>query len=379
MRKCEETCLIKYGSRNPFGSKIINEKMKEHVLAKYGVEYTAQIPEVRQKMLEGKKRTAYNKIKTKYEGIYEPLFTLDEYQGTGKYYQWKCVKCGNIFTSMYNNGSIRSRCFNCNPRKGVIRQSSYEREIIDYCKSLGYDAIQGNRSIIWPQELDIVITSKKLAIEINGDYWHSTKVNHDPNYHLNKDDLCEKQGYQLFQFFEYEWKNQKQFIKNKIRAALNIYDEHISAKKCDIKEIDLLQANSFLENNNGEKISSSNIILALFFQNEIIAVMNFLNNEITNYFTIKHICGGASRLLKYYKNVYNPKFLITYADRRTSGSDLYKKLGFIEFTRTSPNICWINSKAKDLIKNVDENVDLSEKGYVKHYDAGKIGYIKIYQ
>jgi hypothetical protein len=40
------------------------------------------------------------------------------------------------------------------------------------------------------------------------------------------------------------------------------------------------------------------------------------------------VIGGASKLLKYFERNYNPKSLISYADRRYSNGKLYYSLGF---------------------------------------------------
>nr|WRK65287.1 CsrMutH archaeal HJR family nuclease [Marseillevirus futianmevirus] len=43
----QETCLKKYGSKNPFGSKEIREKVKKTVIERYGTEFVTQNPEVK--------------------------------------------------------------------------------------------------------------------------------------------------------------------------------------------------------------------------------------------------------------------------------------------------------------------------------------------
>jgi hypothetical protein len=40
------------------------------------------------------------------------------------------------------------------------------------------------------------------------------------------------------------------------------------------------------------------------------------------------VIGGASKLLKYFEINYNPKSIISYADRRYSNGKLYYALGF---------------------------------------------------
>ena len=166
MRKCEETCLTKYGVKNPFASDEVKEKIKQQYLEIYGVTHNQQIPEVKEKTLLSKKVTAYNKIKEKFKNEYLPLFSLDEYQGTNKLYKWKCVKCENEFSAKYSNGKLIGRCFKCYPRKRIII-SNLEKELVEFCKQYYPNLIENDRQLIKPKELDIVIPELKIAIEFN--------------------------------------------------------------------------------------------------------------------------------------------------------------------------------------------------------------------
>ena len=66
-----------------------------------------------------------------------------------------------------------------------------EKELVEFCKQYYPDLIENDRQLIKPYELDIVIPELKLAIEFNGDYWHSKKFKAD-NYHQMKIDMCKE-------------------------------------------------------------------------------------------------------------------------------------------------------------------------------------------
>lgn len=53
------------------------------------------------------------------------------------------------------------------------------------------------------KELDLYSEKHKLAIEVNGVYWHSIDFK-DKDYHLNKTDRCEKMGIRLLHFTDKE-------------------------------------------------------------------------------------------------------------------------------------------------------------------------------
>ena len=105
---------------------------------------------------------------------------------------------------------------------GAQNTSSPEREI----RELFPDATFGNRKILSGLELDVYIPKAKLAIEFNGNYWHS-ELKKDEDYHQKKTIACAKQGIQLIHIFEYEWDDistQKKIlnlIKSKYNPKLN--------------------------------------------------------------------------------------------------------------------------------------------------------------
>ena len=54
------------------------------------------------------------------------------------------------------------------------------------------------------------------------------------------------------------------------------------------------------------------------------------------------VIGGAGKLLKYFERNYNPKSIITYADRSYSQGNMYKQLGFNLLNISEPNYCYLN-------------------------------------
>ncbi len=142
------------------------------------------------------------------------------------------------------------------------------------------------------------------------------------------------------------------------------------------------------------------IKLGLFHQDELVAVMTFgkprfnknYEYELIRYATSKHVIGGASKLLKYFERKFNPKSIITYADRRFSQGNMYYKLGFNYLNLAPANYWWINStnlynryqtqkhKLKTLLKKFDENLSESENMFLNHfnkiYDCGNLVFIK---
>jgi len=53
------------------------------------------------------------------------------------------------------------------------------------------------------------------------------------------------------------------------------------------------------------------------------------------------VIGGASRLFSYFIKNYNPKEVVSYADRSFSNGNLYKQLGFSFIHKTEPNYYYV--------------------------------------
>ena len=94
--------------------------------------------------------------------------------------------------------------------------------MFEFIKTLCNDAVQRERNIISPYELDIYIPSKRIAVEYNGLAWHSEKFkgNGTKTYHLMKTNLCKENGIKLIHFFEDEWLEKKEIVKSVLTEIL---------------------------------------------------------------------------------------------------------------------------------------------------------------
>lgn len=239
------------------------------------------------------------------------------------------------------------------------RTSKTELEIFQFVKNNCDHNVLHNDNLLLGQELDIYIPELKLAIEFNGIFWHSDKFR-DKKYHLNKTELCEKQGVQLIQIWEDDWKYKKEIVKSMILNKLGKIKNKIFARKCDIKEInDNILVKNFLINNHLQGFVGSKIKLGLFYQNELVSLMTFGQQRKSmgskaseNIFELLRFCnklninivGGASKLFNYFIKNYNPKEIITYADRCWSNGNMYLKLGFNFMKKTKPNYNYFDRK-----------------------------------
>ena len=452
--KTRKTNLQKYGVQNPFASEYVKQKIKQTNLQKYGVQHNMQNDKIKQKakktfikkygvdnpnkskQVRSKTRqtnlerygacqlsnsqiilrkrfvTFFAKILDRIKDYVVPMFELSQYNGYYKnqQYKWKCVKCGGEFystihTSNFGRDSFKiPRCLNCYPY--VSGFSYLQKQVVNFIGSnINYIIKEHDNLTIKPYELDIYIPQKNMAFEFDGNYWHSEKIK-DSNYHLMKTQMCLQKGIQLIHIFQDQWLYQQEIAKDRIKNILGIYDNRIFARKCTIKQIPSDICNQFLDINHIQGHDNSKIRLGLFYNEELISVMTFSKPRFNrNYeyqlvrFASKlgiQVVGGASKLLKYFERNYNPKSLISYADRRYSNGKLYYALGFQFLNNSEPNYWWIKNrnkytryqcqkhKLKQLLgqdkfdQNLSESQNMYLNGFNKIYDCGNMVFVKQY-
>ena len=216
--KIKQTNLERLGVEYPAQNKEVQEKAKQTNLERYGCINPFQNKEVREKVKQIFHVKSFDYLIPKFiEYGVAPLFPKEEYTGYDKTYRWKC-KCGNIFEQkIYTTNHVEEcpylpHCWKCYPR--MSGESKSELELLDFVKQYYSNAHKDNE-LIKPKELDIVIPELKLAIEFDGDYWHSVEhylENHDNldgyyGCHLNKTIETNKKCYRLIHIWENESNN----------------------------------------------------------------------------------------------------------------------------------------------------------------------------
>lgn len=260
------------------------------------------------------------------------------------------------------------------------------------------------------QELDFYIPEKKLAIEVDGSYWHS-QILKDPKYHQNKSLECLNAGVRLIHIFEYEWiqDETREKIKQILRNALDSNIQTIYARKCYIKEIDTDIEREFLNRCHLQGYASSSIKYGLYSQqgDELISIMTFGASRFNNQYQYElirycnkpqiRVMGGAEKLFKRFIKDHNPEQIISYCSMSKFNGGVYSRLGFSRADRfiTEPNYVWVpynfsNDKTvltryqTQIKKLKDQGLDvyghtedeiMQNRGYFKIYDSGNMRFI----
>ena len=407
IEKFKQTCIEKYGTDHYMKNTEFKKKYIENINSKYGVNSVFQLNSVKEKTKEGIRNHAW-KFLTEYLYNIELLTTKDEFfkienLNNDNAIKLKCKNCGEIFNSFWNDGYAK-QCPKCFPK--MHGTSQLEKQVEEFISNF-YVCDTHNKKIISPLELDIYISEKKLAIEFDGLYWHSEESGKSNNYHLTKTLECEKQGIQLIHIFENEWLTKQDIVKSRLKNLLGIYDKTIFARKCEIKEVDSNISKEFQDENHIQGSVNAKVNLGLYYDNELISLMTFGKCRFDKKhewellrFCNKlgyHIPGSASKLLKYFERNYNPKSLVSYADRRWSQGKVYTKLGFTFSHASTPNYWYLKNnnttklysrinfqkyKLKNLLENFDENKteveNMKANGYNRIFDCGNMVFEKIY-
>jgi len=425
--KREETCQSKYGDRH-FNNRALMKKTK---LERYGDEKytnTKQAKETKKLRygnenfvnIEKRKQTVkrLKKSNISRSKLY-PKFNLHNLNK--KYIEENFVKNGLFMSEEFMN------YFNCketwmNVKLRELDVYIEKREKIEEKINKEFDNIfiVRDKNIIKPLEIDLLNVEYKFGIEYNGLIWHSygkSSYNRFDNHieedytkynHLNKTNLMEDKGYQLFHIFENEWldKNKKSIWTSIIKDKLN-KNKKISVRECTIKEVSVQEARIFIDENHLQGYIRSKIKIGLYYKGELISIMTFrktrpdrdIEYELVRLCAKKgySIQGGYSMLLEYFEKEYKPKSLISYANRRWTSNTFYEENGLEFAYKTGPKYFYFlpnkrelftinkyqKDKVKELVSNYDYRVNETENmynnGYRKIYDSGDAVYIKIYQ
>ena len=268
-----------------------------------------------------------------------------------------CSEYFNTGTNWVNQKKLLFNIIEPNKQNQELEQF----DVFNFIKAIYKGEILYNkRTIIPPQELDIYIPEKKLAIEFNGIYWHSVNNGTNKNYHQQKSKLCREKEIRLIHIYEDEWNDEhkREIIKDIIRHALNIptYENKIYARKCIIKEIENKDYNDFCNKYHIQGTKGAQVKLGLFYNDKLVQIASFGKSRYDKQYewewirgcpaSNNNVIGGTSKLFKYFIKKYNPKSIVCYADFNKFDGRGYKECGFKFIKITAPDKFYYDTKNK---------------------------------
>jgi len=295
-------------------------------------------------------------------------------------------------------------------------RSDIELTIQRYIESLGVTVDPNNRQVIKPKEIDLWMPEYKIGIEYNPTFTHNSTIGGFDNkpksrlYHKDKSDAVKSEGAFLFHIFGYEWRNKRAIIQSMIRNLFGKNELSIGARKLQIRDVSYTDACAFLNNNHLQGAIKAKVYIGLYtVDGELIAIMTFNHLRHTigrtkmpkddSIWELSRFCtklntsipGGASKLLKYFINEYNPSKIISFSDDAHVRGTLYGNLGFVRQYTTKPRYVWVDKYDKTVYSRVscqknklrklfnDPEIDIEHKteveimtehGFLQVFDSG---------
>lgn len=337
--KQRDTFLQKYGVDNPMKddtiAKMLSDIMsspehveahRQHLLEKYGVTCTNDIPGVREKMIE---------TTMKNHGV--PYYVLSpEYLNPEK---------SNVISQV--NKSVAKRLNGCE----IFTEFEYRIDRKCY---------------------DIHILDTNILLEIDPTYTHNAIGNHwdkkgmDKNYHLEKTKLAVENGYRCIHVFD--WDDVDKVLQ------LLVSKQTIYARKCAVADIDYNTAGKFeLQYHLQGDCRGQQVCLGLYYEGELVEVMTFGKPRYNKKYQweLLRLCthsdykvtGGASKLFSYFIREYKPESIISYCDLAKFDGRVYEQLGFHHVKDTEPQKVWSKGSEK-----ITDNL-LRQRGFDQLFSA----------
>ncbi len=390
--------IVKYGTTNVLVSKHGKDLSLQTLQSKYGVDNVMRSPEIKHKKLHN----SYDNLIQQWPDV-TPLFTVDVWKGWGLHnvYTWRCNTCSHIFEAAC--WSVQPKCTKCNPRN--ISQG--HKQISEFLTSLSIEHSNNDRSVISPNELDIYIPARKLAIEYDGLYWHREQ-SVGKKYHLGKTQQCIQQGITLIHIFEDEWNTKQDVVKSILKSKLGL-NQKIAARKTNIKQVDHKTKKTFLNQYHIQGSDRhSGVNLAMFFGEQMVGVATFckprsvgVKTRFNHFWELARmaflpdttIVGGVGKFLAHFKSLGVAKGLYTFADLRYSNADSNGYNQLMVFSHlTTPNYWYFNSScqqrwhrynfAKHVLPNkltnfnpeLTEFENMTNNGFFRIWDCGNACY-----
>jgi len=231
--------------------------------------------------------------------------------------------------------------------------------------------------------------NNKLAINVDGLYWHSELVKDDKYYHFHMRKAYEDLGLKILQFREDEVNYKLDILESMINNQL-FKSKKIHGRKTNICTINQKDADQFLTENHlmgrikarhiGLKINDKLIMMISYkVSNNILKIERTVskNNHI--------VMGGFSKLLKHLEGSLESINEIHYwVDLRYGTGNFLKQIGFIhshdilgwKWTDLNKTYNRLHCRANMDIRKISQKEHAKELGLVKIYDAGQRLWIK---
>lgn len=266
-------------------------------------------------------------------------YSLVNYTRAHKKITIVCRAHGAFMQTPTNHLTGKAGCSKCNHMKSAAEDSIFAL-VSNYTH-----AIQRDRKVIAPKELDILLPERNLAIEYCGMYWHShfnaVDEKADKLKHTQKYEACKAQGIRLITMYESEWLEHRYALQRLLRNACGKGRGKLMARKCELRKVSNTDARAFYDRYHPQGGAGHGEHYGLFWKDKLVACMRFnlgANDRgagagsrtwtLGRYATRITVAGAASRLFKAFVNEFKPQEVKSFSDNRYFEGGMYEQLGF---------------------------------------------------
>lgn len=209
-------------------------------------------------------------------------------------------------------------------------------------------------------------------------------------------------GYTTLFFDVHSLKERFSQISNFIGYKLNRNTAKIFARKCIVRLASAEEARSLYNKKHLQGFTTASYHIGLYYANELVSCMSFSKfrpgigknrgdnaYELSRFASNTNVIGAASKLMNYFRRMYNPSLIYSFSDNMYSTGNLYQVLGFVqENDQEKPSYRYANFFSTELIHRFNfsksklkefpnyeefksEAQIMKEAGYARIYDAGK--------
>lgn len=272
-----------------------------------------------------------------------------------------------------------------------------ERKLKNFLQSLGLQVEVHDRTQLKPKEIDLWIPDRKIAVEVDGSYWHSLPGSAET--HLFKRDRCRELGIRLISFTDQQISSKPGLVKSMLRNRLGVSSHltKLNARALSLGIPSVKEAREFADANHLSGFLPASHHLGLFRDGSLVCYLSagrprFRRKEdleIYRFCSDRNtlVRGGFSRLLRELRR-RNPaaRTILSYGDCRTSTGKVYEESGFLLQGFTRPSYTWSSGqrtlkrydtqkhKLENLLEDFDPNSteeqNMKANGYTQSFDYG---------
>ena len=316
----------------------------------------------------------------------------------GGQHQWRCLSCGSDNVS----DRLNATCY--------CQRQTIEAESVRWLRETGDEVVTNSRKVVPGIELDIYCPQHKVAIELNGTYWHSEtilakRVENPRHYHRMKHDRCKQAGIHLLQFTDMEWTQQPDIVRSMVSHKLGCSGRRVGARSCQVVEVSGAEAGEFMKRCHIGGSAGATLHLGLRRGDSLVAVGSFGRSRFgAGVELIRFACelgtsvpGGLARLIAASRERLGWQELTSYCDLRYGTGASYLRLGFRVVSEGAPGYWYIDFKRgkvlsrlgfqkkrlKERLETYDETLtewqNMQLAGYDRIWDAGHLKLVLVVQ